>query len=194
MRRRQRQCPVWSCFFFTLQCQRLAGHQGAHAASGSERHERHWAWTDEDPHTIDHLPGTVRFPRPGPSRVGKAARFLGEWTANALIAALLWQWVSLGSALVYLVVQVLLSAQRSHFVDFGRFTVGVWPASPNVPPAIFAISWLWHGQGRNAKRAGLEVVLGRVSVGAHALAPRKEWAASKRERAALRAAQKGHRR
>lgn len=193
MRRRLRQCPVWSCFSLNLQCQRPAGHEGAHGASGDERHKRHWAWTDEDPHTFEMLPGTVRFPRPDPFRTARAARFLGEWTASCLIALLLWRWVSLGSALVYLALQVLLSARRAHFVDFGRFTVGVWPASPNVPPAIFAIAWMWRGQGRNAQRVGLEVVLGRVTVGTYALASRQEWAASKK-RTALRAYQKGRNR
>lgn len=194
MRRRQRQCPVWSCFSIDLQCQRLAGHEGAHGASGHARHGQHWSWTDEDPHTVELLPGTVRFPRPDPSRTAKVARFLGEWTANGLIALLLWQWVSLSSALVYLALEVLLSAQRPHFVDVGRFSAGVWLVTPEAPPLIFAVAWVWHGEGRNAKRAGLEVVLGRVTVGVFTLAPRKEWAEQKRRHAALCAQRKAGRR
>ncbi|MGY4936097.1 hypothetical protein ACWD7T_34405 [Streptomyces sp. 900116325] len=191
--RRQRQCPAWSCFAVDIQCQRLLKHDGPHGASPNPRYAQHYSWTDADPNAIEVLPGNVWFHRPDPSRVLQTARRVGEWAALVPGAFFLWWACSLTTAAVFLAVDLLLSVRRAHFVDLGRFTAGVWPGSPAAPRLIFAVAWMWHGPERNVKRAGLEVVLGRVTVGVYALAPRKEWGERKRQRAALHVRRKAGR-
>lgn len=102
----------------------------------------------------------------------------------------MWRYTSLVSAVTFLGLELLLSVRRAHFVDPGRFTAGVWPVSPAAPPLIFGVGFAMHGEGRNAKKAGLEVVLGPVVVGAFALVPRSEWTAYKRSQVAFTAQQK----
>jgi hypothetical protein len=137
------------------------------------------------------LPGTVWFHRPDrAAQVGKTARILGEWTAYGLVAALLWWSDSWVTAAVFFALELLLSVRRAHIVDLGRFTAGVWPVSPAAPPLIFGVGFAMHGEGRNAKKAGIEVFLGPVVVGAFSLVPRSEWPAYKRSQAAFTAQQK----
>ncbi|MFD3309367.1 hypothetical protein [Streptomyces sp. NPDC058656] len=139
------------------------------------------------------FPGTVWFHRPDRVRIGKTARFLGEWTALGLLAALLWWGDSWVTAAVFLALDVLLSVRRAHFVDLGRFTAGVWPVTPAAPSVIFGVAFALHGEGQNAKRAGIEIILGPVVVGAFSLVPRSEWPAYKRSQAAFDAWQKERR-
>jgi hypothetical protein len=188
--RRRRQCTTWSCFAVDVQCQRLAKHDGPHGASPTPTYDRHWSWTDGDPNAITVLPGTVWFHRPDRTRVKKAARLLGEWTVHGLVAALLWWGDSWVAAAVFLALELLLSVRRARFVDLGRFTAGVWPVTPAAPPLIFGVAWALHGEGRNARKAGLEVILGPVVIGAFSLVPRAEWPAYKRSQAAFVAQQK----
>ncbi|MFE4580164.1 hypothetical protein [Streptomyces chartreusis] len=122
--------------------------------------------------------------------MAKIARAAGEWTVLVLAACLLWRYVSVTTAATYLALQLLLSVRRAHFVDVGRFTVGVWPVTPTAPALLFGIAFATHGEGWNAKKAGLEVVLGRVVVGAFSLVPRSEWAAYQRSQALFAAQQK----
>jgi hypothetical protein len=82
-----------------------------------------------------------------------------------------------------------LSFRRPRFVDLGRYTAGAWPVTPTAPPLIFALAWVTHGEGPNAKIAGLEIVVGPVVVGAYSLVPRSEWPAYKRSQAAFKALQ-----
>jgi hypothetical protein len=187
---RRRQCTTWSCSAVDVQCQRLAKHDGPHECSPTPTYDRHWSWTDEDPNGITVLPGTVWFHRPDRTRLKKAARFLGEWAVLGPIAYLLWRYSSPTAAVVFVALELLLSVRRPRFIDLGRFTAGVWPVSPAAPPVIFGVAWAMHGEGRNAKIAGLEVILGSVVVGAFSLVPRSEWPAYKRSQAAFEALQK----
>jgi hypothetical protein len=156
--RRQRQCPTWSGFEIDVQCQRLARHEGPHRASARAAAQSYRSWSDANPKTVELLPGTVWFDHPLPPRAAKAARFLGELTG--LVVVLWWLTQSVTAAVVYFAMQVLLCVQRSHFVDVGRFTAGVWLVNLTAPRLIFGVAWMFHGEGRSAKKAGLEVVLG----------------------------------
>ncbi|MGX1268028.1 hypothetical protein [Streptomyces phaeoluteigriseus] len=126
-------------------------------------------------------------------RPGKTARLLGPWALLGPIAYLLWQYASPTTALVFVALELLISVRRPRFVDLGRFTAGVWPVTPAAPPLIFGVAWATHGEGRNAKIAGLEVILGPVVVGAFSLVPRREWPAYKRSQAAFKAMQEERR-
>lgn len=190
----RRQCPVQSKPGVGLQCQRLAKHKGLHAASFSAHAPSHFEWADDaNPFGYEVLPGTVWFHRPDPSRLATTARCLGEWTALMLVVLGLWRYASLPTAATFLALELLLSVRKAHFVDLGRFTAGVWSVTPAAPLLIFGIAWALHGEGRNAKKAGIEVTLGPVVVGAFSLVPRKEWPAYKRSQAAFDARQKERR-
>ncbi|SEE82412.1 hypothetical protein SAMN05216483_6664 [Streptomyces sp. 2131.1] len=192
--RRQRQCTTWSCFAVDVQCQRLAKHEGPHGASPTPTYDRHWSWTDEDPDVIEVLPGTVWFHRPKRAPRGKTARAVAWWVAlDGPIAFLLWLYSSPVSAVVFVALELLIRVRRPRFVDLGRFTAGVWPVTPAAPPLLFGVAWATHGEGRNAKIAGLEVILGPVVVGAFSLVPRSEWPAYKRSQAAFKALRKERR-
>ncbi|MFE7072600.1 hypothetical protein ACFU96_21215 [Streptomyces sp. NPDC057620] len=191
--RRRRQCTTWSCSAVDVQCQRLARHDGPHGASPTSTYERHWSWSDGDPDAIEVLPGTVWFHPPDRARHAKTARRLGEWTALGLFAALLWWADSWATAFVFLALEMLLSVRRARFVDLGRFTAGVWRVTKVAPPVIFGVAFVLHGEGRNAKKAGIEIILGPVVVGAFSLMPRSEWPAYKRSQAAFDAQQKERR-
>ncbi|MER6109316.1 hypothetical protein [Streptomyces hirsutus] len=184
--KRQRQCTTWSCFEINVRCQRIARHEGPHAASTRPTVERHWSWADGAPTEVELLPGTVWFHRPAPSRAGRVARRLGEWAAIVPGALLLWWLTSPGTTVTFIVLELLLSVRRARFFDVGRFTAGIWPAGPAELPLIFGIAWAVHGEGRSAKKAGLQLTLGGTTVGVFSLAPRREWAAFKRAQAAAR--------
>ncbi|MGW4087054.1 hypothetical protein ACWEGS_28880 [Streptomyces sp. NPDC004822] len=189
--RRRRQCTTWSCSAVDVQCQRLAKHDGPHGASPTPTYDRHWSWTDDDPNAITVLPGTVWFHRPDRARLKKTARLLAPWVAlHGPIALLLWLYSSPAAAAVFVALELLISVRRPRFIGLGRFTAGVWPVTPTAPPLVLGLAWATHGEGRNAKIAGLEVILGPVVVGAFSLVPRSEWSAYKRSQAAFKALRK----
>ncbi|MEU2969037.1 hypothetical protein ABZ687_29170 [Streptomyces ardesiacus] len=115
-------------------------------------------------------------------RFGEAAWTVG-WTV------LLWMAVSPLCALVYCALSLLTSVRRAHFVDVGRFTAGVWKATPAAPPVIFGVAWILHADGR--KKAGLELMISGTSAAVFALASRSEWPEHKRLLARCKAQQKG---
>ncbi|QFG13345.1 membrane protein [Streptomyces phage Gilgamesh] len=115
-------------------------------------------------------------------RLGEAAWTIG-WTV------LLWTVVSPLCALVYFALSLLTSVRRAHFVDVGRFTAGVWTASPAAPPVIFGVAWILHSDGR--KKAGIEVMISGVSAAVFALASRADWPEHKRLLDRCKARQKG---
>lgn len=119
---------------------------------------------------------------------------VAEWIALVLGALFLWWSCSLVTAVVFVALELLLLARRAHFVDVGRFTAGVWPVNPAGPSLIFGVAWAFHGEGRNAKKAGLEVIVGPVVIGVFSLVPRAEWPAYKRTHAEFVAEQKKGRR
>ncbi|MDV6291343.1 hypothetical protein R2F25_38680 [Streptomyces sp. UP1A-1] len=87
-------------------------------------------------------------------------------------------------AAVYLALTLLWSVRRHHFLDLGRFTVGV-VVGPRVK-ILFGVALTRYGdQGRVS---GFEVMLLRHSLLVCALAPRDEWKAFQRRNAARRAA------
>ncbi|MEV8344609.1 hypothetical protein [Streptomyces niveus] len=193
--RRRRQCaatPAALSGSERWQCQRLVDHDGPHKASCSDRSTTHCSWKDGGIGAYHTLPGTVRFRPPfwTPERRYRA----GGWAVSVLLALTLWWAWSLAAAVGFLVVELFASVRRSHFVDVGRFTAGVWrPATPTAPSLIFGVAFAMHGEGRTAKRAGLQVILGPVVVGVFSLMPRSEWPAYERSRAAFKARQKGPR-
>ncbi|MGV9509353.1 hypothetical protein ACWDQZ_27510 [Streptomyces tendae] len=117
-------------------------------------------------------------------RLGEAA-----WTAGW--TGLVWMAVSPLCALVYFVLSLLTSVRRAHFVDVGRFTAGVWRATPAAPPVIFGVAWVLHADGR--RKAGVEFMISGVSAAAFALAPRSEWPEHKRLLDRCKDLQKGRR-
>lgn len=194
--KRRRQCPAIPAGFANgLRCQLVLGHEGFHKASHSEESSAHFAWGYSAIGIFEYhvLPGTVRFRQPR-ARVAKAARLAGEWTALLGATLAVWLCSSLGAAVVFLGLRVLMDVRRPHFIDVGRFTAGVWPASPAAPPLIFGIGWARHGEGRDAKKAGFEVIIGGVVVGVFSLVPRSEWPAYKRAQAAFHATKRKGRR
>ncbi|MFI9078746.1 hypothetical protein ACIGW8_20095 [Streptomyces sioyaensis] len=118
--------------------------------------------------------GTVRFRSPfwTPLRRFRA----GEWTVNVLMALTLWWCWSGAAAAVFLVLELFRSIRRAHFVDVGRFTAGVYLVRWDNYPAFFAVGFARYGPEANAKRSGLQVVVGRLSLIVCALLPRDEWA------------------
>ncbi|MFG2761519.1 hypothetical protein [Streptomyces wuyuanensis] len=190
--RRLRQCPARTSFELNLQCQRTGGHEGPHKASPSERSLVHYSWTDPPAHlawtgvTYELLSGTVRYGPDRPATPTVAYR-AGEWAVDLVVAVVWWLMWGPAAAIGFLALTRLLSVRRPRFVDVGRFTVGVWPVTYDAPPLIFGIAWLRRGEGRSAEKCGLEVVIGRVVVGAFSLESRKEW---KRSRAEFRARQR----
>ncbi|MEU2585285.1 hypothetical protein ABZ612_20455 [Streptomyces avermitilis] len=127
------------------------------------------------------LSGTVFYRSPFWS--ASTAYRAGEPTASLVTALGLWWLSSLTTALVFLALDLLLSVRRPHFFDVGRFTAGIWPVSPTARAPIIGLGWMLHGEDRTAPKAGLELVIGRVSVAAYALMRRKEWAEYKLKRA-----------
>ncbi|GAA5070711.1 hypothetical protein [Streptomyces similanensis] len=119
-----------------------------------------------------------------PWRIGAFVFHLG-W------AGLLWESFSPLCALVFLVLTLAGSIRRARFVDVGRFTAGVWRASPAAPPVIVGIAWVLHHDGR--KKAGVEIVVGSVCMGVFALMPRSEWPSYKRRKAESEERREGRR-
>ncbi|MEU0429769.1 hypothetical protein ABZ235_40620 [Streptomyces canus] len=177
--KRRRQCPAIPAALVGSQgwrCQRLVDHDGPHKASYSDRSTMHYSWEGDATSIFGYqtLPGTVRFRSPfwTPQRRYRA----GEWTVSLLIAlALGWCW-SLSAAAVFLVLELFTSIRRAHFVDVGRFTAGVYLVRRDNYPAFFAIGFARYRPEANAKRSGLQVVVGRLSLIVCALLPRSEWA------------------
>ena len=135
--------------------------------------------------------GRVRY---RPSRLERIVAALernpalaGSATAVVCWALVLWSVTSLGMAIWFLLFEALLCVRRAHFVDLGRFTIGVWPASGAVPPLLFGIAWAYYGKPRKSKRCGLQIIVGNISVGVLSFMPRAEWAKYKRSRAAAQA-------
>ncbi|OVZ99550.1 hypothetical protein B9W64_37800 [Streptomyces sp. CS159] len=115
----------------------------------------------------------------------------GEAAFTVGCAGLLWMAFSPLCALVYFVLSLLTSVRRAHFVDVGRFTAGVWRATPAAPPVILGIAWILHADGQ--KKAGIEFMISGVSAAVFALAPRSEWPEHKRLLDRCKALQKGRR-
>lgn len=130
----------------------------------------------------------------GSQRTRRRVHFWSTWAAIGIVCWLLWHdmghpVLACGLFLLYALLS-LPRRGRARYVDFGRFTVGAWPVTPTAPLLIFGIGWSRHGDGPRAKKAGLEIILGRVVVGAFSLVPRAEWPAYKRSQAAFAAQQK----
>lgn len=190
---RRRQCPTWSKREIGLQCQRRARHDGPHQASFSDSHPSHFEWNDgANRFGYEVRPGTVRY---RPAGTPSLAYRLGEWTASVLFFAtfgtLMWVVCSPVAAITYTLVVMLLSVRRPHFVDVGRFTAGVFLVSPRNYPLLFGIGFTRYGPEAHAKRSGLQVIIGRVSLMVCALLPRDEWADFQRRQAERAARQKG---
>ncbi|PNG22322.1 hypothetical protein [Streptomyces cahuitamycinicus] len=188
---RRRQCPTWSKREIDLQCQRRARHDGPHQASFSDRHPSHFQWENgANRFGYEVRPGTVRY-RPGTPSL--AYRF-GEWTASVLFfgvfGTLLWAMCSPVAAVTYCLVVALLSVQRPHFVDIGRFTAGVFLVPQRNFPPFFAIGFARYGPETDAGRSGLQVIIGRRSLMVCALLPRAEWAEFQRRSAERDAARR----
>ncbi|QOV40202.1 hypothetical protein IM697_18445 [Streptomyces ferrugineus] len=190
--KRRRQCPARPKWYIgdRWQCQRLAEHDGPHQASYSKKSRAHLSWRDgDDRFDYETLPGTVRYRLPfwTADRIVRSI----EWAAYAVITFTLWRCWSLSAAAGFLVAELLLSVRRSHFLDFGRFILGVWRVPPTAPAPILGIGWVLHGKDRAGPKAGLDLVIGRVAMGAFTLMPRKEWAEYKRNKAERRAREAG---
>ncbi|MER6616333.1 hypothetical protein [Streptomyces xantholiticus] len=179
------QCPVQPAGFSERrwQCQRLADHEGPHKASYSKKAASHISWEDgASVFEQEHLPGNVRYRPPfwTAARVGRIV----EWTAYLAYAAVLWRYLSWISAVVFLILELLLSVRRTHFLDLGRFTVGVC-LGPRVK-FLFGVAFTrYNGVGRIS---GFEVLIWRHSLMVCALLPRGEWKAFQRRNAERRVA------
>ncbi|MFB7414834.1 hypothetical protein ACFC18_21945 [Streptomyces sp. NPDC056121] len=177
--KRRRQCPAIPTGLIGAdrwRCQRLVDHAGRHEASKSDRSAWHYAWSDGATSIFDYkmLHGTVRFPAPfwTPRRRYRAA----EVAMSAVSAAALWWAFSLYAVCMFLLADLHTSIRRSHFVDVGRFTVGVYcNRRDNYPPG-FAIGFARYGPEAGAPRSGLTVTIGRLTLIACVLLPRAEWA------------------
>jgi hypothetical protein len=187
--KRRRQCPAVPAALVGSQgwrCQRLVDHDGPHKASYSDRSTMHYSWEDSATGIFDYqtLPGTVRFRSPfwTPQRWYRA----GEWTASALVALVLWSWWSGSAAAVFLVLELFTSIRRCHFVDVGRFTVGVVVG----PRLNFLFGVAFTRYGRESRPSGLEVLIGRRSLIVCALLPRDEWAGYQHRKAQREAARR----
>ncbi|WP_328491253.1 hypothetical protein [Streptomyces zaomyceticus] len=186
--KRRKQCPAQPKGYIgpEWQCQRLAEHEGAHQASYSKTSRAHISWNDGDT-VFDYktLPGNVRFPK----RLWTEERSLRvlDWAITAVLTAGLWFYTSRTAALVYFALELLLSVRRSHFLDFGRFTIGAWPVPPTAPAPILGIGWVLAGEDRTGPKAGLELTVGRAAVGVFSLMSRADWATYKEQRSKARA-------
>lgn len=178
---KRRQCSAESSAV-RLRCQRLVDHEGPHKASNRKRATVHCSWEDEATSTEHRILSGAVYYRP-PFRSAPTAYRVGEWTVSLAVALGLWWCWSLTTAVVFFVGELLLAVRRPHFVDFGRFTVGVWPVPPTAPAPIIGLGWMLHGEDRTGPKAGLELVVGRAAVAAFALMTRTEWAEFKRNRA-----------
>lgn len=181
--KRRLQCPARPTGYTEnrWQCQCITQHQSPHKASYSNKSRSHVSWKDEDS-VFEHesLPGTIRY-RPPIWTTVRALRNL-EWAVYLWLTAGLWRYLSPAAAAGFFVA-LLLSVRRTHFLDFGRFTVGVWRIAPTSPAPIVGIGWMLHGKDRTGPKAGLDMVIGRVGMGAFALMRREEWAEFKRDKA-----------
>lgn len=74
----------------------------------------------------------------------------------------------------YLLLSLPLRVRRSRFLDFGRWTVGLWGVHESV---IVHIAFMRYRP--EARPCGLSVTVGRATVGFFALMPRGEWEAFK---------------
>ncbi|MFC9534410.1 hypothetical protein ACFT38_28275 [Streptomyces sp. NPDC056975] len=173
--KRRRQCPAIPTALVGVdrwRCQRLVEHDGPHEASKSDRSAWHYAWAEGAASIFDYkmLHGTVRFRAPfwTPRRRQRAV----EVAMSAVSAAALWWAFSLYAVCVFLLADLHASIRRSHFVDVGRFTAGVYRnRRDNFPPGFAR-----YGPEAGAPRSGLTVTIGRLSLIACALLPRAEWA------------------
>jgi hypothetical protein len=109
---------------------------------------------------------------------------LGEWAMTLVTAAMLWLWVSLPAALAFFLLDLLLSIRRPHFLDLGRFTVGVC-LGPRLK-FLFGVAFTRYGE--EGRISGFEVLILRHSLMVCALLPRDEWVAFQRRMAERRAA------
>ncbi|MFJ7004212.1 hypothetical protein ACIQWY_29905 [Streptomyces albidoflavus] len=117
----------------------------------------------------------------------RAARLMGHAVVAAPGVVLLWVFVSESAAVLYLLLEALQCVGRSHFVDVGRFTAGVWPVTPSSPPVLAGIGWVRHGDGRAGPKAGVQVVLCNVVMAVFAYMPRDMWAEYRKDQAKARA-------
>ncbi|MFK0279493.1 hypothetical protein ACIQVL_03330 [Streptomyces sp. NPDC090499] len=132
-------------------------------------------------------PGTALYaPRATTYRIG--------WHGADILSVLgLWAFASVGAAASFAVLEVLLSIRQPRFVDLGRFTAGVWHVPYSAKPRVFGIACGIDGGQRSRQRAGVQVVIGGVSLGVFALLDRYEWRQWKehlREQAAVRSDRK----
>jgi hypothetical protein len=142
------------------------------------------------------LPRVFRFPRPfwTEKRVRRASRaltvaFIALDLVLIALAWYLWPVPYLVTA-AYTVWMALTWVKRPHFLDFGRFTAGVWPVRPDMNTPILGLFWARHGNGAKGPKAGLELVIGSHGMGVFALVPRSEWPAYKQAKAKRRARRK----
>ncbi|MCG8971807.1 hypothetical protein [Streptomyces sp. CL12-4] len=109
---------------------------------------------------------------------------LGEWAWDLTFAALMWWAFTPIDAALYLGLMLLWSVRRPHFLDLGRFTVGVC-VGPRVRFLFGVALTRYDGEGRIN---GFEVVILRHSLMVFALAPRAEWKAFQQRNAERRVA------
>ncbi|MGW2550064.1 hypothetical protein [Streptomyces sp. NPDC001635] len=107
---------------------------------------------------------------------------LGGWTALLAVSVLLWLLIGPLAAIVFLALEVLLSVRRARFVDVGRFTVGVYRVGRIDRPLLLAFAFARYGDGPEAPKCGLEVIVGRVGFIACSIMPRGEWVEYKHRR------------
>ncbi|MET8696895.1 hypothetical protein ABZV65_30645 [Streptomyces bauhiniae] len=155
----------------------------------------HHSWPEgADRFGYQWLPGNVRFRKREQQILDRVSYGLGGFTARACMATVLWVSGNPCAAAVFFLLDLLLSVRRPHFVDIGRFTVGVFLAVPrsNCEP-FFSIGFTRHGPDANAPANGLSIGFGRVVLMACTLLPRKEWKVFRAEQAERRAQRKGPR-
>ncbi|WP_130340462.1 hypothetical protein [Streptomyces sp. BK022] len=156
----------------------------------------HHSWSEgADRFGYQWLPGNVRFRKRECQALDKVSYGLGGLVVRVLMSAALWASGNPGAAAVFFVLDMLLSVRRPHFVDVGRFTVGVFLAVPrsNCEP-FFSIGFTRHGPDAGAPANGLSIGFGRVVLMACTLLPRAEWKVFRAEQAERRAQRKGPRR
>lgn len=190
---RRRQCPTRSKPEIGLQCQRRARHDGLHQASFSDSSPSHFGWNDgANRFGYEVRPGTVRY---RPAGTPSLAYRLGEWTASVLFfgvfGTLMWVMSSPVATVAYCLVVVLLSVRRPHFIDVGRFTVGVFLVPRRNYSPFFAIGFARYGPEPHAGRSGMQVTIGQKSLMVCALLPRAEWAEFQRRKAKREVRQRG---
>ncbi|MFB6629970.1 hypothetical protein ACFCWY_08750 [Streptomyces sp. NPDC056362] len=165
---RREPCRIRSLVDVGLECQRPQRHRGPHRASPNGSEPMHRSWTG---FTYEWRPGTA-WRRPYHS----LDMFVGLGLGVAYVLVLM-TYYSLSSALTAAVVLMVLQTNQPHFVDFGRFSAGIWP-EPRGEGSVsfFAIGRGIDGCRRAPHRSGLWISLGGVTVSVFAVLTRDEWA------------------